>query len=460
MTKEKLHKLEILFDQFQLTEPMREELLNPDAEFLAEMKDETVDETQISLIATYLFQNDSLYKDTMAWIDWKQCLSPTLYYSSEQLEPYFLVNGFSKEQYEEIKQIITSTYDYDNSDTEEGYAELEEYLAKNNKYLRIYNNQSDGWGLIIASKEFADEWTNYKINSEGYSVQTFRYFFSLDGNGNYRKKTINLGAADYHKGVELKNKGEYSQAIKYFTEALKNGYNKTNEQKSNTYWQIAYCLEVQNQDEAAIEIYKKALEFAPKEAGLYYSMGCSYAKLKKHEIAIEWMDKALAIKENHLSAKYNKGIYLYVLEKDQEALKVFKNIGCEHIDYPLVRHYMWKIYYSLGNLKKALELIEKDTMRPYEAQFYKGLIFYSDNKDKEAIIAYTKAIEISGPNDDMLFYNRGLSYQMLKQYDKAKSNYIKALEINPNYKNAKEALEDIENTINNQNNLWNLFKKQ
>ena len=459
MTKQELHKLEILFDQFQLTEAMREELLNPDAEFLAEMNAETADKTQIALIATYIFQYDTLYKSTMAWIDWKQCLSPTFHYSNEGFEHYFLVNGFSKEQYEEIKQIITSKYDYDNSDIEEGYAELEEYLAKYNKNLRIYNNQSDGWGLIIASKEFADEWTDYNINSEGYSVQTFRDFFRIDGNGNYRQKTINPGAADYHKGVELKNKGEYSQAIKYFTEALKNGYNKTNEQKSNTYWQIAYCLAMQNQTEAAIELYKKALEFAPKEAGLYYSMGCNYAKLKKHEKAIELMDKALAIKENYLSAKYNKGIYLYVLEKDQEALKIFKNIGCEHISYPLVRHYIWKIYYSLGNLKKALELIEKDTMRPYEAQFYKGLIFYSNNKDKDAIRAYTKAIEISGPDDDKLFYNRGLSYQMLKQCDKAKSNYIKALEINPNYKNAKEALENIENKTKNKNNLWNLFKR-
>jgi len=59
---------------------------------------------------------------------------------------------------------------------------------------------------------------------------------------------------------------------------------------------------------------------------------------------------------------------------------------------------------------------------------------YLEQYDK-AISDYNKAIELN-PNYAKAYNNRGVAYDDLKQYDKAISDYTKALELNPNYAEA------------------------
>ena len=53
----------------------------------------------------------------------------------------------------------------------------------------------------------------------------------------------------------------------------------------------------------------------------------------------------------------------------------------------------------------------------------------------KAISDYTKAIEIN-PRFAEAYYNRGLAYGKKGQYDKAISDYTKAIEINPRFAEA------------------------
>ena len=77
-----------------------------------------------------------------------------------------------------------------------------------------------------------------------------------------------------------------------------------------------------------------------------------------------------------------------------------------------------------------------------------GISYIGLDKYKKAISPLTKSIEIN-PNNSSPYYNRGYAYYKIKQTEKAKQDFKKALEINkPVYpyeiKEAKELLEHIE----------------
>jgi tetratricopeptide (TPR) repeat protein len=53
----------------------------------------------------------------------------------------------------------------------------------------------------------------------------------------------------------------------------------------------------------------------------------------------------------------------------------------------------------------------------------------------KAISDYTKAIELNPKHADT-YYSRGLAYNKMGQYDKAISDYTKAIELNPKHAGA------------------------
>jgi tetratricopeptide (TPR) repeat protein len=62
-----------------------------------------------------------------------------------------------------------------------------------------------------------------------------------------------------------------------------------------------------------------------------------------------------------------------------------------------------------------------------------------EDKYEEAVVFFTKAIEIN-PNYVEAVYNRGSSFEMLKQYDNARQDYMYALKLVNNYPLAIDGL--------------------
>ena len=74
------------------------------------------------------------------------------------------------------------------------------------------------------------------------------------------------------------------------------------------------------------------------------------------------------------------------------------------------------------------ENIPKDYIKSGDNNYNKGNF-------QEAIIDYTKAIEIY-PNDAKIYINRGVSYANIKNYSQAITDFTKAIEINPDLSEA------------------------
>ena len=104
------------------------------------------------------------------------------------------------------------------------------------------------------------------------------------------------------------------------------------------------------------------------------------------------------------------------------------------------------------NYKKAISLY-KQALRlkpsnPEDIYLYIGISYNLSDQYKKAIKPLNKSIEISSDNSSA-FYNRGFAYYKLKQTDKAKEDFKKAIEINkPIYqheiKKSRNLLEHIE----------------
>jgi len=119
----------------------------------------------------------------------------------------------------------------------------------------------------------------------------------------------------------------------------------------------------------------------------YYNRGNAWSNKGKYNRAIADYTKAIEIDPEYADAYYNRAL-------------AWKNKG--------YRYY-----------KKAAADFKKSTMA-----------------NRMAIIAnLTKIIEMT-PNDPKVYYNRGIIWKKIGDYDKALADYTKAIEIDPNYTNA------------------------
>lgn len=126
------------------------------------------------------------------------------------------------------------------------------------------------------------------------------------------------------------------------------------------------------------------------------------------------------------------------LEQPERAIKFYSSVP---VDSPMRRISELQLGVTLSETGKAEEakqhlkaLIDSDPsdIRSYIA--YGSVL--SEAKDYKAMAeTYDKAVEVIGPvpkpGDWSVFFQRGIAFERLKQWDKAEPNFRKALELNP-----------------------------
>ena len=143
---------------------------------------------------------------------------------------------------------------------------------------------------------------------------------------------------------------------------------------------------------------------SPNNADTLVLLGGLAEGIDQPERAIEWYSKVPATSPLRRVSELQLGLNLASTGKTEEARK---------------------------HLKAAIEADPKD-IRGYIA--YGS--FLSENKEYEEMARnYDRAIEIIGPvpkrSDWSVFFQRGIAYERLKQWDKAEPNFKKALELYP-----------------------------
>ena len=188
---------------------------------------------------------------------------------------------------------------------------------------------------------------------------------------------------------------------------------------------------------------------------LLNSIGSIYSHEKNCKLALEFFNKSFTINSNDLSVFLNITSTLSKLDRDDEAIKIYKtyilNGGMNPDIYNKLTSLMLKVD-KLDECYNFFSDISKKNSINSMAYNQLGNVLRLQNKNEESLISYKKAIELS--NKAQYFNNIGAAYQELNQFKKSESYFNKALDLSK-----AEDKKSIPACYHNLGNLYTYTKK-
>ena len=310
------------------------------------------------------------------------------------------------------------------------------YLKEENKYLSKLPKLYYETAMSLFFMEKLEE-----------AIIYFKQCIEFEINKNNKKDKEFLSECYYRKGFCLSKLDNKEDAIKEFEEALK--YNNKNAEIINY---KAHCLMYLGKYEEAIENYVKSMNLNNKKFSIRndgnFSIGYCYTKIKKYEDAIKYFDISRKINENELKKLNSNETEGELSNKAKEEENViisnnnnkYRDLSKKLID---LNFYNGICNLELGKYDEAIKNF--DSCNKYdetfsESYYKKGMIYSNQNKSKEAIEQFEKAIF---HNNKISEYKEALKKE--KEKGKNKSYTKRNIDIN---NNNNINYEDIKNNNN------------
>ncbi|SLM30221.1 Tetratricopeptide TPR_1 repeat-containing protein [Desulfamplus magnetovallimortis] len=207
-----------------------------------------------------------------------------------------------------------------------------------------------------------------------------------------RAKVVNKAEKEVNKASELIDEGKFSEAI----DEIQNIIN----QKENPeyYYNIGYIKSIQGKYSEAIAAFRKATQLDRLFAKAYEEMGRAYRALGQNDKADEYMSHAAQIHLERDNDGHAEEILNEILELGSDSLNVFNSLGV--------------IYRRRGDHRTALN-------------------------------HYNKALRVH-PDEPNIYYNIGRIHLDMKDMEKARELFQKAVEIDNSFIEAKQVIKAID----------------
>ena len=201
------------------------------------------------------------------------------------------------------------------------------------------------------------------------------------------------------KAAEFYNKRDYKNAI---TE-----YSKITPATLDSLLGIASSYQAMGNLENAIEYYNKASNLKPTDSDIPYYIAVIYSETNDWDNAKAYLDKSLSIDKNN--------------QKSAEFLKtVEEQINLDALNTAISHYEAQKYDEALPILN---QLLQSDNSNSY-AYYYRGMIYDTQEKRKEAISDFKKAYELN-KDFEIVNYLIAADYDALEQFKDAYSYYNK-----------------------------------
>lgn len=276
-----------------------------------------------------------------------------------------------------------------------------------------------------------------EFNTDGYIIKPF-LFETL------QEKMLNIiNPPAYLKlikeGEELFDSGEFDKALTIFQQIL-----LSKPESASVRILMGQVYEGLKNHEKAHSLYKEAIEKNPQYLRAYKTLADFHIKIGDRESALKILEKAARLNPKNASRQFMIGKLALETEKDMEkAGLAFKTATKES---PELAKEIAEIYLENGKAERAEEffriaLHQKENIHLYNRL---GIALKKQEKWEKAVVEYQKALKIE-PKNAIIFYNIGMVYlEWNKIAGEKKENAVKflkqALEINPNFKEAKQTL--------------------
>ena len=233
----------------------------------------------------------------------------------------------------------------------------------------------------------------------------------------------------YSKGVELKGKKEYEEALAAFKNAISKKADYT-----DAYYEAGWCCnELENYDEA-IEYLKKYMPSDEKDKkSKFNELGFSYYKLEKGTEAIIEYKNTIALSPNDGVALRGLGNVYYEIEEDYDNAIDFyeKAIKANEEDSRPIYYKLGWLYNDQERYDDAIKILLKAVQFDSEDSGTReelGFAYYQREEYEFALTQLNKAIALD-ETSKLGYYYKGLCFVATDRKGEAMSMYYKLKEI-------------------------------
>jgi tetratricopeptide (TPR) repeat protein len=217
------------------------------------------------------------------------------------------------------------------------------------------------------------------------------------------QETVNAAAAEHNnEGAQLASQGRLLEAIKEFRQAIKLVPNFV-----GAYYNLGRVyMQLKDYDNAA-KSFAAAVQARPQYGDAWYQLGIAFQMQKAFPEAGKAYLTTLSFFPDDPDLLYRLG-FVFVQEKDwAQAALYWGRLRDKYPDHPAlsqVQQYLPHLYYNLGTAHYAI------------------------GATKEAKEAFLKAVDLN-PQYGAAYYNLGLVYRDLEEFDEAQAVLEDALEL-------------------------------
>ena len=332
------------------------------------------------------------------------------------------------------------------------FANYDSAIAYYSKALPLYESSKEDLGVLyywLGQSYYKQE--KY-VNAADEYMNAYKY----DPDNKYLISSI--GDARY-------NLNDFKEAYDWYSKSI-HYYLKDNDSiaASSIYYFMGFSNFRMKEYERALPDFEKAFAFNPKNASRLAALGDCYRMLKNFDQSINYYSKA--INSNNLSGS-DKALYLYWRGKSYqqhnkmtEAQKDWEESYSLTTKWIDVSRELSEYYWINKNYNKA----EEHTMRVVNSPVFKdstsllgvsyyrlGVINEASRRFPDAIANYSEALKYLKPEGKKevaeTYYRRGRAQFDLNEKSLAREDLLKATEINPQHRDARDLLNRLKNPI-------------
>ena len=198
-------------------------------------------------------------------------------------------------------------------------------------------------------------------------------------------------------------------------------------------------------NDIAVDLINKALAIKPDYAEAYFALGNALQNLRKLDQAVASYRKAVAVKPDFVEAYIVLGNTLQELGKLDEAVASYRKTLAIAPEFAEVYNNLGNVLQELGKLDEAVASYRRTlAIKPNYAEAHNnlGVVLQGLGKLDEAIASFRKALAIK-PDYAEAHNNLGVALRGLGKLDEAVASYRKALAIAPDHAEAHSNLGNV-----------------
>ncbi len=213
----------------------------------------------------------------------------------------------------------------------------------------------------------------------------------------------------------LDNLDNVTEAEKYYSKVLqiREGY-------IDAYKSLCIIYLKTNREYNAIELAKKAKEFAPKDYTFDYLIGTANITLKQYNKGIEHLETALAMNPSHFQIYNNLGTAYLLVGQREKAIECYKKAIKIKPDDSISYYNIGSIYQIQNKHNQACDYFEKAYNLSNQENYLISLALSELKSSQiEKAAKHYKSLALLHPEKDSFQYNLASCYELMKNYEQA-----------------------------------------